>query len=648
MGGTGWPALRGAAAAGATVAAGTAAIGTYAAGFRYGGNSPVLVVPLAAAALTCHFAATDLARGGERRVGRRVAATGAALFGYLLLTAVAAEYAGARRHDDAAARIVTALHAAGYILPITLMQLCFLAAGERLGPRRPRWEGAMLGYVAAYALLAVLTLPAGEPYGHIAPLWASPAAAAVAGAAALPWMATVLAGPVVLWRAVPAARGAARHRLLVTAVVSMVPITTILLCVLAGLMAFSAGVLSVPAGEAALAVAFCLPFVLCPLGLAAVLRPRGAALVRLLAPALSVLLGTLFAIVAAAAGAIAGDRLGAGAVLPVVLATLAVAALLAPIRRRLTRALVLRADPVRARTARLVREAEAGDGLRWPAETVQRILRTALDDPAARLALRLPEGGWAYADGSAAPEPPPDAVPIGTDGYLQYAGEAVDAEGGIAEIRVPARQAALELAVREQAGRAEAAAAGERRRLERDLHDGVQGRLLALALELRMAQRELADAQAQLVLTDAAERLAAAMDELRSLATGNAPETLSRHGLRTALGELTGAMPVPVRLSVPAERLPPQVETVAYLVVCEAVTNALKHAGARAITVDVTAGGGRAEVTVTDDGRGGADLRAGTGLRGLAERVGAAGGRLVVSDRRPHGTVLEVVLPCES
>ncbi|MFE0150223.1 histidine kinase [Nonomuraea sp. NPDC059007] len=89
-------------------------------------------------------------------------------------------------------------------------------------------------------------------------------------------------------------------------------------------------------------------------------------------------------------------------------------------------------------------------------------------------------------------------------------------------------------------------------RLERDLHDGVQGRLLALALDLRMAQRDLGDPEAQLVLTDAAAGLSAAIDELRALAKGNTPEVLSRHGLRAALAELTGRMPVPVTLNVPA------------------------------------------------------------------------------------------------
>ncbi|MFC7040383.1 sensor histidine kinase, partial [Nonomuraea rubra] len=252
------------------------------------------------------------------------------------------------------------------------------------------------------------------------------------------------------------------------------------------------------------------------------------------------------------------------------------------------------------------------------------------------------------ADGATAPPPPPGAVLIGAHAYLVHQGEAVDAYGGADEVAELVERAVLQAAVRDHGGRAEAAAAEERRRLERDLHDGVQGRLLALALELRMARRRLRDAEAQLVLTDATDSLAAAIEELRALSTGNVPETLSRHGLRAALSELTGRIPVPVALNVPEARLPPPIESVAYLVVCEAVTNALKHAGAATIEVDVRLDGGCARVSVTDDGSGGADLRAGSGLRGLYERVQAVGGRLVAGDRRPSGTALEATLPCGS
>ncbi|MEV4888136.1 histidine kinase [Nonomuraea sp. NPDC055795] len=633
----GWSALSGAVVVGVTIVA----LGTYLSGFRYGGNSPVFVIPLAMATLVCCLASGVLLRAGERLVGRWMVAMAGSLFTYLASTALAAEYAGARGHDDALARLAVVLHEGGYIVPVSLIQACFLMAAVRLGVRYRRAAALVLGCALTFVLLASAMLPSSEPYTFEA-LWPAPPGAADVASAL--WMATVLAGPVLLWRAVSKARGKARRRLLVLAAASMVPIVTLVFCVLAVVLAHGFGIMSVTAGEATLAVAFCGPFLLCPSFVIAALRPGVAAAAPRLATILGGVVGVLFGLVVVAASAVLGAELAGGAVLPVVLATLVVAAVTAPLKRRVVRALVLRIDPVRAHAARLV--GRSVDKSR-PGVSAQDVLRAVLDDPDAGLVLRLPEGrGWAGPDGHAAPEPPPEAVMVGEAAYLVFDGEAVDAHGALAELGALIDQAVLEAAVRDQRGRAEAAAVVERRRLERDLHDGVQGRLLALALDLRMAQRDLADPEAQLILTDAAAGLSAAIDELRALATGNTPEVLSRHGLRAALAELTGRMPVPVTLNVPAVRLPPQVETVAYLVVCEAVTNALKHAGADTITVDVTLSDGYAGVTVVDDGCGGADLRAGTGLRGLAERACTAGGQLVVSDRRPHGTVLEVTLPC--
>ncbi|MFD0474095.1 histidine kinase [Nonomuraea thailandensis] len=458
-------------------------------------------------------------------------------------------------------------------------------------------------------------------------------------APALPWMAGVLAGPFVLWRAVRRARGETRSRALTVAALSLAPIGTILFCVLSGLMAFWAGVLSAGLGEAGLAVMFSLPFVLCSLGLRDALGAREVSGRERWMRMLVTSVGALFAIVVVGVSAVIGARLGA--VLPVVVATLLVAASLTPLRRRLLHALVLRADPVRARTARLVKE--RGSALD-PARTTERILREALDDPGLRLLLRLPEQrGWVDVDGLPEPEA---GVPLGESARLLMGSAAADdVRSCQAEVAPLIDRALLEMAVRDQAARIEQAVSDERKRLERDLHDGVQGRLLALALDLKMAEPAV-DGEARLLLNDAAESLTAAIGELRALAQGSAPELLSRRGLEAALGDLTGRLPTPVRLGVPEERLPAHVETIAYMVACEGVTNAVKHAGAGSITVEVAVDEGRVAIRVGDDGRGGADLRAGTGLRGLAERVGAAGGHLVISDAEPHGTLLEVILPC--
>ncbi|GAA4062239.1 sensor histidine kinase [Nonomuraea soli] len=604
----------------------------WAEGFQYGGNSPFLVLSMAVAVVVTYLAA-------QRR--RSLLAVAAALMLYLVSTAVAVELAGLRGQRDPFAVVAVIVHACGYILPVALLQAAFIAAGERLGVVRrrgrllARW---VVGYAAVYWIVAALAVPVGVPYEDIQPLldlgedWS--------WALALPWMLGVLAGPVVMWRAVRRARGEPRARALVVAVLSLAPIVTIVFCVLAGFMAFDFGLLSVEFGEWALAIAFSLPFVVCAPGL---LHALGSAQpspserwMRVLATFVALPLG----IVVVAVSSIVGSRFGS--VLPIVVATLAVAGAIAVVRRRLVRFLVLWADPVRARTARLVRE---HDGSLRPAAGVEAILRQSLGEPELTLLLRLPEGrGWVTVDGTACDEP---GTAFGDSARLTGLTEDGDLPGCLAEVAPLIDRAVLEVAVRDQAARVEEAVSGERRRLERDLHDGVQGRLLALALDLKMAEHTVGG-EARLLLNDAAESLGAAIGELRSLAGGDMPELLSRRGLKAALADLTGRMPVPISLAVTDFRLPAQQETIAYLVVCEAVTNALKHARADSIDVEVVVEAGRATVTVRDDGCGGADLRAGTGLRGLAERVRSAGGHLMVSDARPRGTVLEVTLPCES
>jgi signal transduction histidine kinase len=316
------------------------------------------------------------------------------------------------------------------------------------------------------------------------------------------------------------------------------------------------------------------------------------------------------------------------------------------------RVLLLRSEPERARAATLLREVGQRSD---PGATAQNILREALADPSALLLVELPNATWVDVEGNQVSRDRPATTAEDHRIVLVHSAAVVNARGALDEVAPLLGQAVLEATIRDQSGRlaaehdrAEVAAATERRRLERDLHDGVQGRLLALALDLRMAQRDLSDASAQLVLSDATTALTSAIGELRALAAGSTPELLSREGLRAALTDLTRRMPLPVALTTSAGRLPAQVEIVAYLVVCEAITNTMKHADATMVSVEVRVESEVAVVVVSDDGRGGADLRAGTGLRGLSERVSSAGGTLVVSDRRPTGTTLEVTIPCGS
>jgi signal transduction histidine kinase len=188
----------------------------------------------------------------------------------------------------------------------------------------------------------------------------------------------------------------------------------------------------------------------------------------------------------------------------------------------------------------------------------------------------------------------------------------------------------------------------ERRRLERNLHDGAQQRLVALALDLSLVQAKLdadPDGAAHL-LAAAREELARAIEELRELARGLHPSVLTERGLRQALESLARRAPIPVRLEAPlSRRLPEQVEAAVYYLVAEALTNAAKHAGAESAVVRLTVAGGRARIEICDDGAGGATVRAGGGLRGLAERLEALGGRLEVDSPPGEGTLLTGVIP---
>jgi signal transduction histidine kinase len=188
----------------------------------------------------------------------------------------------------------------------------------------------------------------------------------------------------------------------------------------------------------------------------------------------------------------------------------------------------------------------------------------------------------------------------------------------------------------------------ERRRLERNLHDGAQQRLVALALHLAAAQNmiESDPEEARRLLEDGREELAAALEELRELARGIHPAVLSDHGLNAALEGLAGRSPVCVELETcTGDRLPENVEAAAYYVVAEALTNVARHSLASVARVRVTADGDLLVVEVEDDGRGGAESRIGTGLRGLADRVEAFGGRLTLQSPEGQGTVVRGEIP---
>ncbi|MDA0165610.1 sensor domain-containing protein [Solirubrobacter ginsenosidimutans] len=185
-----------------------------------------------------------------------------------------------------------------------------------------------------------------------------------------------------------------------------------------------------------------------------------------------------------------------------------------------------------------------------------------------------------------------------------------------------------------------AAADAERRRLERDLHDGAQQRLVVVALNLRVAQERLRRGEDALELvSQAGDEAQHAIGELRDLARGIHPAVLTERGLGPALRDVAGRCPLPVSvLDGLEERFPPTVEATAYFVVSEALTNVAKYADARSATVSVALDDDRLVIEIVDDGRGGADPESGSGLRGLADRIAALDGTLDVFSPVGHGT----------
>jgi signal transduction histidine kinase len=195
-----------------------------------------------------------------------------------------------------------------------------------------------------------------------------------------------------------------------------------------------------------------------------------------------------------------------------------------------------------------------------------------------------------------------------------------------------------------------AAADETRRRIERDLHDRAQQRLVSLGLELRAAQAavppQLGELEGQ--LSSVAEGLASVFEEVREISQGIHPAILSESGLGPALRALARRSPVPVELDLCAERrLPERVEVAAYYTVLEALTNAAKHAHASVVNVEVDAHGATVRLAISDDGVGGADPGHGSGLVGLSDRIEALGGMLQITSPAGKGTTLLIEIPLE-
>jgi signal transduction histidine kinase len=297
-------------------------------------------------------------------------------------------------------------------------------------------------------------------------------------------------------------------------------------------------------------------------------------------------------------------------------------------------------------------------------------LARALRDPSLRLAYWLPQfRSWADLDGRAMELPNSDSGRATTlidrdgervaallhDPALRDERELLDAVGAAAAIALENGRLHAELRARLEelkGSRARIVDAGqnERRRLERNLHDGAQQRLVALSLELSLLEEQLgADRDASARLGQARREIATSLEELRDVARGIHPAVVSGHGLAVALEQLAARAPVPVELNVElAGRLPERLEVAAFYLVSESLANVGKHANATSATVEVARTNGQVVVEVIDDGIGGAGTERGSGLRGLADRVEALEGRLRIWSPKGGGTRLRAEIPCAS
>ena len=378
----------------------------------------------------------------------------------------------------------------------------------------------------------------------------------------------------------------------------------------------------------------------------------------------------LLAAVYAATAVVLGAALGSDSRWVTAAATLAAAVAFRPLRAALQDLVDRRFS--RARYEAIQRVSEFLERLRSgrsAPEEIEPLLRELLSDPDLELRFFLPES-QVYVDtaGMPARDDPGDArvrTPVLRAGapvamvlhrptgpqrpdplvtLVEAGGLAIE----IARLRVELRRQLAEV----QASRARIVAAGnaERRRIERDLHDGAQQRLVSIGLQLRHAQHQLDSegrAHARETIDHAVREVTIAIDELRELAHGLPPAQLDA-GLDPALRELAGRAPLPVQVHTTRERFSVGLEAAAYFVACEGLTNAIKHSNATVVVMSAERSNGHLVVRVADDGVGGAVAKRGGGLRGLHDRVAAHGGRVRVESGPESGTVLTAELPCGS
>jgi signal transduction histidine kinase len=395
----------------------------------------------------------------------------------------------------------------------------------------------------------------------------------------------------------------------------------------------------------------------------AVLRPDLFEVDRVLASTATHAIATAVVLaIFTAANLTAGLLLPGNSVLAAVAATSLCALLLAPLRARLQRRVDRRLYPAR-RAALVAVDELSGQTAATEArpEQLEAALQRALGDSTLRIGFIAADRPGVVDLAGAPLGAAPVSVPvrlgreqIGVIGasrtsrdLLRDVAAAAAPTVEVIRLRLGLRQALREV----EASRSRMLRAGyeERQRLERDLHDGAQLRLVSLGMALRLAQRHLATGGVDVhgLLDQAVAELGTAVSELRQLANGIRPSCLD-DGLAPALSVLIDTVPIPVDMRVSENKVDDDLQTTAYYVASEAIANAVKHSRATRIALHVDARGDDLYVRVEDDGIGGAEQRDGSGLARLADRVGAHGGTLFVSSPRNGGTTVEAILPCAS
>jgi signal transduction histidine kinase len=374
---------------------------------------------------------------------------------------------------------------------------------------------------------------------------------------------------------------------------------------------------------------------------------------------ITVLLAGTYALVAITVGAVGGR----GSIWATAVVTLIAGVGARPLRDRLQRVVDRQFNRSRYEaTERVTTFLDALRAGRAAPEGIEHVLREAVGDPELALAFRLPgTTGNVDLNGDPVPEGR-DHLPIllhGEEVGVVTLGSAVARArlpelltiGGLAleivRLRVELRRQLDEIAA--SRARIALAADDERRRIERDLHDGHQQRLVSIGLSLRHAQYALAGTAPDVhaLIQRAVDEITQSIVDLRELARGLRPAQLDA-GLTPALRELARRAPLPVEVHASTGRLPAEIEAAAYYTACEGVTNAVKHSGGTQVMLCASHDEGQLVLLVRDNGVGGAALGVGTGLTGLKDRVTAHGGALEITSPRGHGTTLTAVFPCAS